>query len=133
MLCSTFWNILGLWIQVIGGFVCIRSFVLTNPKAIAKALASIHGNRLRDRNLDTNQFLDSLIRQSFDAQNGFAMIIVGAVVQAISSLFTSLQTTKVSVVTVVITYIALSLVLWSVAKKISFWRRRKAQHSLHDI
>ena len=133
MLCSTFLNVLGLLIQVTGAFMCIQSFVLTNPEAIANVLASIHGNRLRDRNLDTNQFLDSLIRQSFDAQNGFAMIIGGALVQAISSLFTCLQTTKVSIVVVVITYITLPLVFWSVAKKIGFWRRRRAQRSLDGI
>ncbi len=130
MLGSIFWNVLGLFIQVIGAFMCIQSFVFTTPKAIADALASIHGNRLRDRNLDTNRFLDSLVRQSLDAQNGFAMIIVGALVQAISSLFTHIQTTKVSVVVVVISYVAVLLILWFGARKISSWRRKRAQQSI---
>ncbi len=127
MICSIFWNVLGLLIQVTGAFMCIQSFVITKPKVIADALATIHGNRLRDKNLDSNRFLDSLIRQSFDAQNGFAVIILGALIQAVSSLFTHLQSMRVSLIVALITCFAVPFVLWFTAKKVSGWRRNKAK------
>jgi hypothetical protein len=127
MLASIFWNILGLLIQVVGAFMCIRSFVFATPKVITDALASIHGNRLRDRDLNRNQFLDGLIRQSFDAQNGFTMIIIGALIQAVCSLFVCLQTSRVSIAGVIISYVCVPIVLWVVATKVSLRRRQKAQ------
>jgi uncharacterized membrane protein YbhN (UPF0104 family) len=130
MIGSIFWNILGLLIQVLGAGMCLQSFVIATPKVIADALADIHGNRLRDRNLDSNRFLDTLIRQSFDAQGGFFVIILGAMIQAVSSLFTPLYSTQVSWVVALVVYCTVLPAIWFAHRAVSRWRRNRAKRLL---
>src|SRR5216683_7345057 len=121
MLCSTFWSLLGLLLQAVGAFICIQSFIFTNPKALAAALRSIHGSRISDRNLDKNLFLDSLVRQSLDAQGGFAIIIMGSVLQGVSTLFTQLYLWKIWFKPAVVLLVFVPPLGWLVAKNISNW------------
>jgi hypothetical protein len=130
MIASAFCNVLGLFVEVLGGGMCIWSLVITSPEIIADALRDIHGNRLRARNLDSNRFLDGLVRQSFEAQGGFATIIFGAVIQAIPSLFPCLQTYHVSKTVALITGIAVLSMIFSALRRINNWRRNRARARL---
>jgi hypothetical protein len=104
--------------------------MIASPEAIAIALGDIHGNRLRERDLDSNRFLDGLVRQSFEAQGGFATIIFGVVIQAIPNLFPSLQVYQISKGIALITCIAVLFMIYITLRRSNNWRRNRARARL---
>ena len=72
----------------------------------------------------------ALLRQSFEAQGGFATIIFGAVVQAIPSLFPNLQTYQIPKTVALITCSAVLSVVFIALRRINNWRRNRARTQL---
>jgi len=128
---KSFFAILGLLTEMLGAFILIKSNLFTNPTKLQEALRSIHGNRIRDKDLDRNKFLNNLLLQSLEAQAGFIILIIGLMFQVLGILIGNIC--SLSVLLSVIIIIAFLLFLYICAAKINKRRRKKAKQCLLKI
>jgi len=77
----------GLIIEIVGVYLVIKSFLFSTPKNLKEILDTLHGNKLRDPDIDRNKFLKFLIQQSIEAQSGLIVLVAGLIMQLLYIFF----------------------------------------------
>lgn len=128
---NVFFSILGLLTEMFGAFILIKSNLLTNHKKLQEVLSSIHGNRIREKDLDKNLFLNNLLCQSLEAQSGFIVLIIGLVFQTLGILIQNICSFPLLIGLIIIAIFL--FLLYLCVHRINKKRREKAKKSLLNL